>query len=53
MSVVCDLDYLEKTLELPKGDEGVARSVRDYQKVSAVVKASSIHDNRPSSPTTI
>ncbi len=38
MSVLCNLDYLEKTLETPAGDDAVRRSVRDYRKVSAVVK---------------
>ena len=38
MSVLCDLDYVEKTLETPTGSEAVWRAVRDYQKVSADVK---------------
>ena len=38
MSVLCDLDYVEKTLEAPTGSEAVWRAVRDYQKVSADVK---------------
>ena len=51
MSVECDLDYVEKTLETPAdvdgvektlkapaGADGVWRSVRDYRKSSAVVK---------------
>jgi hypothetical protein len=38
MSVVRDLDYVEKTLETPAGPRAVWRSVRDYRKVSADVK---------------
>ena len=38
MSVECDLDYVEKTLETPADGDGVWRSVRDYRKASAVVK---------------
>lgn len=38
MSVVCKLDYLEKTLAIPAEPEGLWQSVRDYRKVSAVVK---------------
>lgn len=38
MSVVCNLDYIEKNLEVPTETDGVARSVRDYQKASATVK---------------
>ena len=38
MSVLCDLDYVEKTLEAPTGSEAVWRAVREYQKVSADVK---------------
>ena len=36
MSVACDLEYFEKTLELTAND-GIARSIRDYQKTSAKV----------------
>ncbi len=38
MSVTCSLDYCEKTLEVPAATDAPARSVRDYQKVAAVVK---------------
>jgi len=38
MSVVCKLDYFEKTLAIPTEPEGLWRSVRDYGKVNAVVK---------------
>jgi hypothetical protein len=38
MSVECDLDYIEKTLEISAAADAVRRSVRDYQKVSATVK---------------
>jgi hypothetical protein len=38
MSVACNLEYFEKTLEMPTAADGVARSVRDYQNVSAAVK---------------
>jgi len=38
MSVECDLDYVEKTLESPAGLDSPRRSVRDYQKIEAVVK---------------
>ena len=38
MSVVCELDYFEKTLATSAEAEGLWQSVRDYRKVSAVVK---------------
>jgi len=38
MGVQCNLDYLERTLESPAAADGMRRSVRDYQKVEAVVK---------------
>ena len=38
MSVLCELDYVEKTLEVPADPKKVWRSVRDYQKVSVDVK---------------
>lgn len=38
MSVVCNLDYFEKNLEVPSEAGGIARSIRDYQKSSATVK---------------
>jgi hypothetical protein len=38
MSVVCSLDYYEKTLEAPREADGPRLSVRDYQKVAVVVK---------------
>jgi hypothetical protein len=38
MSVACNLDYVEKTLEAPADADGVCRSLRDYQVVSVVVK---------------
>jgi hypothetical protein len=38
LSVTCDLDYVEKLLELPDKVDGLWRSVRDYQKASADVK---------------
>ena len=37
MSVVCNLDYYEKTLDAPAAADALWRSVRDYQKVSVVV----------------
>ena len=33
MSVQCNLDYFERTLEIPAAADAVRRSVRDYQKV--------------------
>jgi hypothetical protein len=38
MSVLCDLDYLEKTVEIAADADATWRSVRDYQKVSVDVK---------------
>lgn len=38
MSVVCNLDYIEKCLEVSGEANNVVRAVRDYQKVSATVK---------------
>jgi hypothetical protein len=38
MSVECNLDYFERTLEAPAGPDAVWRSVRDYQKVETEVK---------------
>jgi hypothetical protein len=38
MSAVCNLDYDEKTLEVPTRPAGRWRSVRCYQKASAVLK---------------
>ena len=38
MSVECNLEYFEKTLETPAGRDAAWRSVRDYQKVQADVK---------------
>ncbi len=37
MSVVCDLDYFEKTLEIGDETSDVWRSIRDYEKASAKV----------------
>jgi hypothetical protein len=37
-TVLCDLDYVEKTLEAPTEAGALWRAVRDYQKVSADVK---------------
>jgi hypothetical protein len=38
MSVECNLDYFERTLEAPPGPQAVWRGVRDYQKVETEVK---------------
>jgi hypothetical protein len=38
MSVVCNLDYFEKNLEVHPEADGVVRSIRDYEKSSAMVK---------------
>lgn len=38
MSVVCDLGFDEKTLEIPSGGKGPWRSVRHYDAISAVIK---------------
>jgi len=38
MSVAGDLEYYEKTLDWPAGDEPAGRSIRDYQKISATVQ---------------
>jgi hypothetical protein len=38
MSVLCELDYVEKTLAVPEDAKDAWRSVRDYQKVTADVK---------------
>ena len=38
MSVQCNLDYFERTLEIPPAADALRHSVRDYQKVEAVVK---------------
>lgn len=38
MSVLCDLDYVEKTLAAPAEADAALRSVREYRKVAAVVK---------------
>lgn len=38
MSVVCNLDYLEKSLDVSTDADGTMRSVRDYEKASAIVK---------------
>jgi hypothetical protein len=38
MRVLCELDYVEKTLECPATADAVWRSVREYGKVSADVK---------------
>ncbi len=38
MDVQCNLDYFERILEAPPTADAVRRSVRDYQKVEAVVK---------------
>ena len=38
MSVVCDVDYCEKTLEVATDADGIWRSIRDYQKTAAKVK---------------
>jgi hypothetical protein len=37
MSVDCQLDYLEKTLDAPAPADATLRSVRDYRKAAAVV----------------
>ena len=37
MGVLCNLDYFEKILKLPIGDDDIRRSVRDYTKVSVAV----------------
>jgi hypothetical protein len=38
MSVDCDLDYNEKTLEIPAKDENISRSIRSYNKAEAAIK---------------
>jgi hypothetical protein len=38
MSVDCDLDYDEKTLEIPTNDENISRSIRSYNKAEAAIK---------------
>ncbi len=38
MSVVCTLDYDERTLEVPAGGEPRFRSIRHYNKADAVIK---------------
>ena len=38
MSVVCNLDYHEKTLDVPANGDGTWRSVRDYAKAAGLVK---------------
>ena len=38
MSVLCNLDYHEKTLDVPDNRDGTWRSVRDYTKAAGVVK---------------
>jgi hypothetical protein len=38
MSVTCDLEYVEKTLETPEKAAGTWRSIRDYVKVAVDVK---------------
>ncbi len=38
MSVECNLDYFERTLEAPSDPEAIRRAIRDYRKVEAEVK---------------
>jgi hypothetical protein len=38
MSVECNLDYYEKTLDMPAKDEDVSRSVRSYDRAEAQIK---------------
>jgi hypothetical protein len=38
MSIACNLDYADKTIDIPSGAAGAWRSVRDYEKVDAQVK---------------
>ncbi|HUT12061.1 MAG TPA: hypothetical protein VMY42_16285 [Thermoguttaceae bacterium] len=40
MSVVCNLNYAERTLEVPRDDAGRWRAVRYYDQATAVVKVS-------------